>query len=112
MSKQGSAFEKWMADDRAAAGLVIPKGYSDAVAGGKQASLTIVSTQGSSGASTAAAEVRSLAGEQVTVELASRAAGQAIWATRSYPAGALDGLVADPPRRPAPSSPRRSPTRP
>jgi len=93
-SKQGPAFEKWMADDRAAAGLVIPKGYSDAVAGGKQASLTIVSTQGSSGASTAVAEVRSLAGDQVTAELASRAAAQAIWATRSSPAGALDGIVA------------------
>ena len=94
VDKQGSAFEKWMADDRAAAGLVIPKGYSDAVAAGKQASLTIVSTQGSSGASTAVAEVRSLASDQVTVELASRAAGQAIWATRSYPAGALEGIVA------------------
>ena len=82
VDKQGSAFEKWMADDRAAAGLVIPKGYSDAVAGGKQASLTIVSTQGSSGASTAAAEVRSLAGDQVTVELASRAAAQAIGTAR------------------------------
>ena len=33
VAKQGAAFEKWMADDRAAAGLVIPKGYSDAVAG-------------------------------------------------------------------------------
>jgi len=94
VDKQGSAFEKWMADDRAAAGLVIPKGYSAAVTGGKQASLTIVSTQGSSGASTAAAEVRSLAGDQVTAELASRAAAQAIWATRSSPAGALDGIVA------------------
>ncbi len=76
--KQGGAFEKWMADDRAAAGLVIPKGYSNAVAAGKQASLTIVSTQGSSGASTAAAEVRSLAGDQVTVELATRAAVDAV----------------------------------
>ncbi len=95
VAKQGTGFEKWMADDRAAAGLVIPKGYSEAVAAGKQASLTVVSTQGSSGASTAAAEVRSLAGDQVTVELASRAAGQAIWATRSYPAGALDGIVAE-----------------
>jgi linearmycin/streptolysin S transport system permease protein len=78
VSKEGGAFEKWMADDRAAAGLVIPKGYSDAVAAGKQASLTIVSTQGSSGASTAAAEVRSLAGDQVTVELATRAAVDAV----------------------------------
>jgi len=95
VAKQGSAFEKWMADDRAAAGLVIPKGYSAAVADGKQADLVIVSTQGSSGASTAASEVRTLAGEQVTVELASRAAAQAVWATRSYPAGAYDTVVAE-----------------
>ena len=88
VSKQGSAFEKWMADDRAAAGLVIPKGYSAAVADGKQAQLTIVSTQGSSGASTAASEVRTLAGDQVTVELASRAAAEAIWALMTHPAGA------------------------
>ena len=84
--KQGSAFEKWMADDRAAAGLVIPKGYSAAVADGKQADLVIVSTQGSSGASTAASEVRTLAGDQVAVELAARAASQAVWQTRSHPA--------------------------
>ena len=72
--KQGSEFETWMADERAAAGLVIPKGYSAAVASGEKAELTIVATQGSSGAATAASEVRSLAAEQVTVELATRAA--------------------------------------
>ena len=92
--KQGNEFETWMADERAAAGLLIPKGYSAAVASGEKADLTIVSTQGSSGASTAASEVRSLAGEQVTVELASRAAAEAIWATRSMPAGAQEGVVA------------------
>jgi ABC-2 type transport system permease protein len=86
--KQGTEFEQWMADERAAAGLVIPEGYSAAVAAGEQADLTIVSTQGSSGASTAASEIQTLAGGQVTVELASRAAAQAIWATRSHPQGA------------------------
>jgi len=91
--KQGDAFETWMADERAAAGLVVPKGYSAAVAGGEKAELTIVSTQGSSGAATVASEVRSLAGEQVAVELAARAAGEAVWMTRSYPAGAGEGLV-------------------
>ena len=80
--KQGAAFEKWMADERAAAGLVIPKGYSTAVAEGKRAGLVIVSTQGSSGASTAASEVRTLAGDQVTVELAARAAAEAVGTTR------------------------------
>ncbi len=91
--KQGDEFETWMADERAAAGLVIPKGYSAAVGGGEKAALTLVSTEGSSGAATVASEVRSLAGEQVAVELAARAAGQALWMTRSYPAGAGEGLV-------------------
>ncbi|MCX6372485.1 MAG: ABC transporter permease [Actinobacteria bacterium] len=91
--KQGNAFETWMADERAAAGLLIPKGYSAAVASGKKAELTIVSTQGSNGAATAASEVRSLAGEQVAVELASRAAAESVWATRSMPSGAWDGVV-------------------
>ncbi len=91
VAKQGNEFETWLADERAAAGLLIPTGYSAAVAGGEKADLTLVSTQGSSGAATAASEVRSLAGEQVTVELASRAAAEAVWSTRTYPAGA--GMV-------------------
>jgi ABC-2 type transport system permease protein len=93
--KRGDEFETWMADERAAAGLLIPEGYSAAVADGRAADLTIVATQGSSGASTAAAEVRNLATRQVTVELASRAAGEAVWMTRTYPAGAEDALVRD-----------------
>jgi ABC-2 type transport system permease protein len=93
--KQGDEFEQWMADERAAAGLLIPQGYSAAVAGGEKADLTIVATQGTNGASTAASEVRSLAGEQATVELASKAAAQAIWSTRSVPAGSMDDVVAE-----------------
>jgi len=93
--KEGGEFEQWMADERAAAGLIIPEGYSEAVASGEKAGLTIVATQGASGASTVASEVRSLAGEQVTVELAARAAAQVIWSTRSVPAGELEGVVAE-----------------
>ncbi len=87
--KQGREFETWMADERAAAGLLIPKGYSAAVASGQKADLTLVSTQGSSGASTAASEVRSLAAQQVTVELATRAAVDAASSatTRIVPLG-------------------------
>ena len=87
--KQGRKFETWMADERAAAGLLIPKGYSAAVASGQKADLTLVSTQGSSGASTAASEVRSLAAQQVTVELATRAAVDAASSatTRIVPLG-------------------------
>lgn len=93
--KEGGAFEQWMADERAAAGLLIPDGYSAAVAAGERAALTLVGTQGSSGATTVASEVRSLASRQVTVELASRAAAEAIWSTRSVPEGALDDVVAE-----------------
>jgi ABC-2 type transport system permease protein len=92
--KEENDFEAWMADERAAAGLLIPKGYSAALADGKKADLTLVAVQGSSGASTVAGEVRSLAAKQVTVELASRAAAEAIWQTRSMPQGAWDGVVA------------------
>ncbi|HTX70142.1 MAG TPA: ABC transporter permease [Thermoleophilia bacterium] len=93
--KEGRALEQWMADQRAAAGLIIPEGYSAAVAAGKPASLTVVATQGSSGASTAATEVRSLAGRQVAVELASRAAAQAVWATRAVRNGTREAAVAE-----------------
>jgi ABC-2 type transport system permease protein len=93
--KEGGEFERWMADERAAAGLIIPEGYSDAVASGERAGLTIVATQGAGGASTAASEVRSRAGEQVAVELATRAAAEAIWSTRSVPAGALEGVIVE-----------------
>jgi ABC-2 type transport system permease protein len=84
----GADLERQIADDKAAAGLIIPAGYSQAVADGKQAQLTIVSTEGSSGAATAASEIRSLAGDQVTVQLASRAAAEAVWALKTHPAGA------------------------
>ena len=93
--KQGGELEQWMADERAAAGLIIPEGYSDAVASGEKADLTIVATQGTSGASSVASEIRALAGEQVTVELASKAAAEAVWQTRSMPVGAQAGVVAE-----------------
>ena len=84
----GADLEQQIADDKAAAGLVIPAGYSQAVADGKQAQLTIVSTQGSSGAATVASEIRSLAGEQVTVELAARCRGGRSGRQDRHPAGA------------------------
>jgi len=76
--------EKAVDDNKAAAALLIPKGYSADLAAGNKAALTIVSTQGSSGAATAASEIRSLAGAQVAVELASRAA---VGATGLFPKG-------------------------
>jgi ABC-2 type transport system permease protein len=86
--------EKAVDGDNAAAALLIPKGYSASIAAGEKASLTVVSTQGSSGAATAASEIRSLAGEQVAVELAARAAAEAVWATRGVPPGVRSGVLA------------------
>ena len=92
----GADLEHQIADNKAAAGLIIPAGYSQAVADGKQAQLTVVATQGSSGAATAASEIRSLAGEQVTVELAARAAAAAVLQTRTIRPGAdTTGVAAD-----------------
>ena len=76
--------EKAVDDNKAAAALLIPQGYSADLAAGKKATFTIVSTQGSSGAATAASEIRFVAGEQVAVELASRAA---VGATSVFPKG-------------------------
>lgn len=86
--------EKDVDESRAAAALLIPKGYSADVAAGRKAALTVVATEGSSGAATAASEIRSLAGRQVAVELAARAAAEAVWTTRSMPSGAWEGVVA------------------
>lgn len=87
-AESADSLEQDVADNKVAAGLIVPAGYSEALARGDQARLTIVGTRGSSGASTAASEIRTLAGRQVTTELASRAAAEIIWATRSHPAGA------------------------
>jgi len=86
--------EKAVDDNKAAATLLIPKGYGVGLTAGEKVSLTVVATQGSSGAATAASEIRSLAGEQVAVELAARAAAEAVWSTRSMPAGAEQGVIA------------------
>jgi ABC-2 type transport system permease protein len=74
--------ERAVDDGKAAAALLIPKGYSADLAAGKKANLTVVATEGSSGAATASSEIRTVAGEQVAVELAARAAAKAVWATR------------------------------
>jgi len=86
--------EKAVDDNKAAAALLIPRGYGADLTAGEKVSLTVVVTEGSSGAATAASEIRSLAGEQVAVELAARAAAEAVWAPRSMPAGAEQGVIA------------------
>jgi ABC-2 type transport system permease protein len=71
VEKDSGDFETWMADGRAAAGLVIPAGFSTSVEAGRPAQITIVTKQGSSGAVAATTEVRALAGR---IAAANRAA--------------------------------------
>ena len=88
-----SEAEQNVADNKVAAALEIPAGFSAAVAAGKPATLTVVGVSGSSGAQTVTTEVNALAGRAVAAEQAARAAvatGAGI--PRSYPAGALPGL--------------------
>jgi len=68
--KGAAEFESWMADDRAAAGLLIPEGFSRAVREGEPAELTVVSDPTSSGAQAAAAEIRAVAGRLVAADRA------------------------------------------
>ena len=68
--KSAADFEPWMADGRAAAGLLIPEGFSQAVEAGEPAQLTVVSDPASSGAQAAAAEIRAAAGRLVAANRA------------------------------------------
>ena len=77
--KSAADFEPWMADGRAAAGLLIPEGFSQAVQAGEPAELVVVSDQATSGAQAAAAEVRAAAGKLVA---ASRAAAVGVEAAQ------------------------------
>lgn len=80
-------------DGRAAAGLIIPEGYSDAVAAGRPAELTVVRDAGSSGAQTAEQEIRTLAAEQAGRTRATAAATEAV--AQAYDIGNADRLRAD-----------------
>jgi ABC-type Na+ efflux pump permease subunit len=78
--KSAAELDPWIADGRAAAGLIIPEGFSAAVQAGKPAELVIVSDQASSGAQAIAGEIRAAAGDLVAADRAARvgaaAAGQ------------------------------------
>jgi ABC-2 type transport system permease protein len=87
--------ERNVDDDKVAAALEIPAGFSGAVAAGKPATLTVVGVSGSSGAQTVETEVNALAGQVVAAEQAARAAvATGAGLPRSYPAGAQAALTA------------------
>ncbi|MCX6363271.1 MAG: ABC transporter permease [Actinobacteria bacterium] len=66
--------EKAVDDNKVAAALEIPAGFSAALAAGRPAELTLVSTAGSSGAQTVQTEVSALAGPLAAGERAAQAA--------------------------------------
>ena len=66
--------EKAVDDNKVAAALEIPAGFSAALAAGRPAALTLVSTAGSSGAQTVQTEVTALAGRLAAGERAAQAA--------------------------------------
>ena len=79
--------EKAVDDNKVAAALEIPAGFSAALAAGRPAELTLVSVAGSSGAQTVQTEVTALAGELAAGERAAQAAV----AVAGVPSGADPG---------------------
>lgn len=75
--KGAGELEPWIADGRAAAGLLIPEGFSAAVHAGEPAELVIVGDQTSSGAQAIASEIRAAAGDLVAANRAARIGAQA-----------------------------------
>ena len=83
-----SALDQYVSDDKAAAGLVIPAGFSASVAAGKPVTLTIVADPSSSGAQAVTTTIRSAAGGVVAGQLAARIGAEEAAARMTYPAGA------------------------
>jgi ABC-2 type transport system permease protein len=83
--KKTADFEQWINDDKAAAGLVIPAGFSRAVETGRAAQLTFVSDKGSSGGQALATEVRAAAGRIVAASVAARVATDEALSGMSFP---------------------------
>jgi len=80
-----------VADQKVAAGLIVPAGYSDAIAGGGSVRLVLVREAGSSVAQSIQQEVLSLAGEQASAARAAQAAVEAV--DHEYPdAGGFAGI--------------------
>ena len=90
-----SQAEQNVADNKVAAALEIPAGFSAAVAAGKPATLTVVGVSGSSGAQTVTTEIDALAGQAVAAERAARAAATTVVAAgRPMAASSVPSLEA------------------
>jgi len=73
--------DQYMADNKAAAGLVIPAGFSADVSSGRATTLTIIGDPSSSGALAATTEIRAVAGRLVAAQLAARIGAEEAVAT-------------------------------
>lgn len=92
--KSAADLDPWIADGRAAAGLLIPEGFSAAVQAGKPAELVVVSGQASSGAQAIAAEIRAKAGSLVAADRAAQVGVDAALAGRIIPSGMQERALA------------------
>jgi ABC-2 type transport system permease protein len=92
--KSAAELDPWIADGRAAAGLLIPEGFSDAVRAGRPADLVIVSSQTSSGAQAIAAEIRAAAGDLVAADRAARVGIDAALVGQTDPAASYEQTLA------------------
>jgi ABC-2 type transport system permease protein len=87
--------EKAVDDNKVAAALEIPAGFSAAAAAGQPTTLTVVGVSGSTGAQTIQTEVNALAGQVVAGERAARAAvATGAGLPRSFPPGSEAALEA------------------
>ncbi len=86
--------EQNVGDNKVAAALEIPAGFSAAVAAGQPATLTVVGTAGSSGAQTVQTEVTALAGQVVAAEQAAHAAAQSLAVLSRAPGAQAAALAA------------------
>ncbi len=92
--KSAVDLDPWIADGRAAAGLLIPEGFSAAVQAGEPAELVVVSDQASSGAQAIAAEIRAKAGSLVAADRAAQVGVDAALAGRRIPFGTQERALA------------------
>jgi len=87
--------EKAVDDNKVAAALEIPAGFSAALAAGRPAELTLVSVAGSTGAQTVQTEVTALAGELAAGERAAQAAVAVAGAPSGGDPGASEQALKD-----------------
>ena len=82
-------FEQYMADNKAAAGLIIPAGFSADVGAGRPVRITVVSDPASSGGQAMMTEIRAAAGRVVAAQLAAKVgADEAVTVMRIAPGSA------------------------